>query len=318
MSKYTESNLNSMRKDDLVSTALKLANELEEMNAGPLTADAVKGKLLALKKEGLSVTKNREEKRLEYDLQVRKLESDKLKSLTELELKYKSEESVEAKEIDELFRDIEKRAKSQIEDLSFGLEVAENEANIKLAEITEKVTKAKENLLRVEEESKAKISKVSESYAEKISQLATKHEREMEQKVYDNSKAERDEDLDYFESMSENLGLTAVDTKEYESLVNYKSTDKEEVSKLVSEAVTLESSSIYAKENAKYSKLKTESESEIAILKNDITHLNSNLDNYKERVKELESRLKDVPAQIANAVASAKSEVTVNQDANKK
>lgn len=318
MSKYTEANLNAMRKDDLVSVALKLSNELDEINSGPLTADAVKSKLLALKKEAILSKERREANEQQYLLQVQKLEEESERAKAELELKYKASNGVEEDKLENLFKALEARAKDQEKDLSFGLEEAEVEASIKLSEINKKVSDAEEKLEKAEEESEEGISSLSDEFKAKISKIKTDHAREVEQLTYDNKIALRDKNSKYLNDAAEALGMVVVKSADYTELKEFKAQEEEAVEEAITSAVAKAKSEVYASEGAKLSKTTSDFSSKVALLENDKKHLEASLTNANARINDLEARLKDVPAQIATAVASARSEVTVNQDTNKK
>ena len=69
---------------------------------------------------------------------------------------------------------------------------------------------------------------------------------------------------------------------------------------------------------ADYDKLKSSTDTTIALLENDKQHAQATIESLTARNADLEAQVKAIPAAIATAVGKAKAEVTVNQDAGKK
>lgn len=315
---YTEAQLNSMTKTQIIENTLKLSAKLEQVSSGPVTADVVKSEYLNLKKEGASIAERRQKSTQEHEIALAKIESDNERAIAELELKYQSTSSFEKEELDAAYEELEAKSLKAIEDLSFGLEQAENEANVKLSLINEKAIKAQQEYDELEAslvEKEASLKSAS-SYQNEV--IKANHVRVMEQLDYDNKIALRDENMNFINKAADKLGKIVADKEEFERLSEFVKTDKETIDEIVRVEVSEATSKLHAAKGSEISKMKSEYESKIALLENDKGHLVESNRSQSSRIEALEQRLKDVPSQIAEAVKAAQSSVTVNQDTNKK
>ena len=315
---YTESQLNGLNKGQVVNVALKLAEQLDALSKGPVTADRIKSEFLNLKKQSIDIAERRELAKQQHEETLKAIIADKEKQIKELELKFSSEEGLDAKQLDKLYTELEKKATKAQSDLTFGLEKAENDAKVELDKISIKVEKAKETYAELKEDLEGKTKNLEESYVEQIEEIQTKHTRDLEQISYDQKIALRDKDNKFIESVAKDLKVTLINSEELKELKDFKATDEKEVSKVVEEAVTAAKAAIHASEGSKLSALKNSSDNTIALLENDKKHLESQLKAQEARILDLEARLKEVPTQIKEAVAAAKAEVVTNVDTGKK
>ena len=100
-------------------------------------------------------------------------------------------------------------------------------------------------------------------------------------------------------------------------LMNGIKPELEDITSQLESAASAARSEVYAKEGAKYSTLKSESDSKIALLEQSNKYQVETIASLKETIEGLTAQVKDFPAQLKEAVAAAKADVTINQD-NKK
>lgn len=315
---YTESQLNSMNKGQVVNAALNAISKLEALSKGPLTADMVKAEVLNLKQRATELQHARASAQEAHILAIADLNNAHQKEITALKLKYESQDGLEGKEIDDLYKALEDRAKKAEDDLTFGLEKAENEANIKLAEIKKRVDEAEEKATEAITKSAEKVKKNNELFLDQLDDMETKHQRNVEQKTYEQKKALRDMDMKFVEEAAKEADLVVYEKEYVDGLKDEAAEAIKDTQGKIDKAVKEATSKVYATEGAKFNKLKNESENKIALLENDNKHYQATLTATEKRVMDLESKLALVPSQIKEAVEAAKAAVTVNQDAAKK
>jgi sirohydrochlorin ferrochelatase len=311
----TETQLNSKTKADLISMCLTLQGRLEAASAGPTTPAEIERRNLDLQKQVILVKEAAEKRAADHQERLAQIEADKELALKELDLKYNSTLGVDASQLQAMYDQLEETARKAAEELSFGLKEAEVEAKAKLEEIQEKVKEAEaEAELKTAEARAAVTTAVAESKAT-VENIKTNHKREMEQLAYDNSLAIRDQNLDAATKIAAKYGKVLILTSELTELQEREALEQEEIQGLIDDAVKAKSSEIYATEGAKYGKLRAETEQEIALLKKDKEYLTQEKVQMQARIDALETQVKEHPDKIAAAVAAARSEVVVNQDA---
>jgi hypothetical protein len=315
---YTEAQLNGMTKAQIIEATLKLANKVDSLSSGPVTADTIKAAYLNLKKEGADIAERRQLAQQAHKQALAEIEANKERAIAEMTLKYGASEGENADLWETAYTSLEAKALKAVKDLTFGLEKAENDANVELAKLSEKVEKAQKNYDSLVEDLKAKEAMIVNTYNNDADNRTVAHKRKMEQLVYDNSIALRDGNIEFMEKAASSLGMEMIDQLELKGLKEFEKASEDAVLEIVKVAVAESSAKVYSSEGGKASALKFASDSTIALLENDKSHLIASVASQASRIIELEARLKDVPAQIAAAVQAAQSSVTVNQDAVKK
>lgn len=315
---FTKPQLEAKNKASLVALVMDQDKRIEALSSGPLTADMVKAENLSLKAKVIEIKDARATKKEAHQRALAEIKKDADLKTKELELKYASEDGEDAKELDNLYNSLESRAKKASSDLSFGLEVAENEANIKLSEINQKVEKAQEKFDETIKSLAEQITIAKEKNKDSLVNIKTEHERTVEQTKYENKIALRDLNEAYAYDAAEKLGLEILEKSKYNELKEFKESSEEEVNSKIEEAVKQAKAEVHRTEGAKYSKLESNTASEIALLKNDKAHLTSTNEALQKRIADLEAQVKEFPVKIAEAVGAAKADITVNQDAAKK
>lgn len=315
---YTEAQLNNMTKAQLVDITAKLGDKVEALSAGPVTADTIKAEYLSLKKEGADIAERRQLAKQAHAEAIEKIKADNEKSIKELELKFALNETTPADEIDKAYEDLEAKALKAVKDLSFGLEKAENDAKVELDKLKDKTDKAQAKFDALVADLTQKEKDSTAKYIQDETNKQVAHTRKMEQQEYDNSIALRDNNNNFIKNVAYKLGISLIETEELKELESFKAKEESEVALIVEEAVKTAKYAVYAETNGKSAAAKAAYESEIALLKNDKSHLEATVKSQESRITDLENRLKDVPAQIAEAVKAAQSSVTVNQDSTKK
>lgn len=314
----TEATLNGMNKGQVVATALSLKAQLDTLSSGPITADRIKAEMLNLKREGLEIVERRENAKNELTKALAEIEANKERAIAELQLKFGASDGTDADMLNTVYTDLEAKSVKAIKDLSFGLEKAENDANIEMAKIQEKVDIAQKKYDDLVADTESKANSLRTRFAEEANKTTIEHTRKMDQLSYDQSIALRDENMKFIKSAADNLNFDIVDKAELQNLKDFKAKEETELATILEDAVNAAKSSVYAAEEAKLSALKSQKDTEIALLQNDNKHLQTTITSQAARIADLEARLKDVPTQIAEAVKAAQSSVTVNQDSTKK
>lgn len=314
----TESNLNSKNKAQVIEIALELDHQLAEATSGPLTAADVQKRVLDLKRQAQTVRDDAKRRDQEHKAIIDKIKADKEVQIKKLELEYESTLGVDTKELDKAYTALEERAEKAIKELTHKLEKAEADTSEKLSkiekEISEATQKAKEEIIAWE----TKVEEAKTKAANEISTINTNHERKLEQIKYDNKLAIRDEVLQAAEQIAGSYDKVVVDSADYDELKDFKASDAAKIKAEVETAVKQAKAEVYAEKGAELSKLKSATDSEIALLKNDKAHLTTQVANDAKRIADLEAQIKGFPEAIAKAVEAAKATVNVNQDAGKK
>lgn len=314
---YTKPQLEGLRKDLLVETALELQQQLEAASGKALTPGAVQKRLLDLTEKALVVKADSDREKNLFELKLAEIESEKELSIEKLTLEYKSNLGKSPEELIKAFSDLEDKAEKAIKDLTYGLEVAEIESEEKLAVILEKEKEAK---LKYEEFIAANAEKLAKSTAEtqsKIQAVKDSHDRDLEQLVYDNKIAIRDEKLPVAKKIAELYSQELIDSSSLKDLKEFKKMNEEEVAKLVATSVEDAVSAIKSSSEAKIKAIESATANKIALLENDNRHYQLSIVEKDARIKDVEDRLKLVPAQISAAVEAAKTSTVVNQTAGK-
>lgn len=314
----TEATLNGMNKGQVVATALSLIAKLDTLSSGPITSDRIKAEMLNLKREGLDIVERRENAKNELTKALAEIEANKERAIAELQLKFNANDGVDADALNKSYEDLEAKSIKAIKDLTFGLEKAENDANIEMAKIQEKIDIAQKKYDDLVADTESKANSLRTRFAEEVNKTTIEHTRKMDQLSYDQSIALRDENMKFIKSAADNLNFDIVDKAELQNLKDFKAKEESELATALEDAVKEAKSSVYAAEGAKLNALKSQKDTEIALLQNDNKHLQTTITSQASRIADLEARLKDVPTQIAEAVKAAQSSVTVNQDSTKK
>lgn len=315
---FTESELKNSNKDNLVAKAMQMVKRIADLTSGPITADILKGQHISIKKQAVTIVQERQESMQNYQLQLAQINADKEKTIAKLQLEFKSSESTPAKELEAQYTKLEKDATEAKGDLTFGLEKAENEANIKLAEIAVKVEEAEQDRKDAIDKHQTTVDDLADGLKTWRAVEAQSHARKMEQLAYDNKKALRDENREYADKAAKSFNASIIVTDELDDLKSFKVASEKEIADAIELAVKAGASAIYATEGTKLSKLKNETDSAIALLQNDKAHLIAKVSSDSSRIMDLENQLRMVPDQIAKAVDAAKASIMVNQDAGKK
>lgn len=318
MIKITEQTLNRETKAIVIDIALDLQKKLENASAGELTASDIKRQTLELQRKALSIKDNATKREEEFKLELAKIEADKIKDIKSLELKYASTEGIDAKELIQLFVNLEEQADKTKDNLSFDFEEAELVHKAKLKELEDKfnvlVEEHTATLLKYDDE----VNTAQEKSQKLIKDVTTTHERKLEKLNYDNSLAIRDAMLTTATKIADEHNLLLVDKEEYNSLKEYTITDANKVKELIETAVTKAKSEVYRTEGSKFSALKNNSDMEIALLKGSKESLELRISEYITRIVNLEKQVANIPIQIKEAVAAAKTEVNTNIETSKK
>lgn len=314
---YTKPQFDAMRKDQLVETAVELQSKLDASNSTPLTAATLQKRLLDLTEKSISVKSVSEESARAYNLSVLELEASTNLAKEQLNLEYRSSLGKEAVNLAELFAELENKAELAKKDLTYGLEVAEIEASEKLAVINAKIEEAQLEFDTLTEKLKEESKVLKLSHVKTIESIKEDHSRNLESLEYENKLAIRDEKLPVAEKIAKAFNKELVNSDEYVELVGFKAREEEEVASAISEAVAKAVNANKSTQDQKFRELESTSKNTISLLENDKKHLQSSMIEKDARIKDVEDRLKQVPAQIASAVEAAKSNTTINQSAGK-
>lgn len=313
MSRYTKANLDSMNKGQVVEVALSLAAQVEAASGAPLTSAELEKRLLDLSTLATTVKSNDEKASQAHAERMAKITADYQKEIKTLELQYESSASLSVKDLNDAYNEIKAKAEEAISNLSYGLKEAEIAANGKLEVISSKVEEAEAKYAEVSAGIKEAISNEMAEKVAEISKIKVDHTRKLEQIEYDNGIAIRDVNEKAATKIASTLGKELISSEDLKSLKEERKLSEDEFMEAISSAVSASEAKIYSIEKAKYSKLESESKSTIALLENDKKHLTETVSSQNDRIADLEERLKDVPAQIANAVSAAKANVSVSQ-----
>jgi hypothetical protein len=314
---FTEAQLNSKNKSQLVELAAELQLRLAAYQNGPLSSSQIERALLDLARQAQTVKDNAVKREQEHTKALQELQNQFDLAKRKMELDFVSEEGTEALNLEKLFADLEKRAQVAADDLSFGLKKAEIENQEKIdalnARLDQIVAENEEKIAA----SNARVEETRVKSGEEIAKLALEHSRKMEQTRYDNGIALRDENLKAAEKIATIYEKVLVDAKEYTTLKDFKATEAKDVQAQIEAAVKAAKSEVFASEGSKISSLKAEKDAKIALLEKDVDYLKGTISTQEALIAELKEQIKAFPGQLAKAVEAAKSEVTVNQD-NKK
>lgn len=310
--------IESKNKGQVVDYALDLQKQLEALNSGPMTSDVVKARLLDLKEKTIGINATRATRADELALEMKALDQNHEIAKKTLMFKYAEQDEAKIKEINKLYKDLEAKALETKGDLSFGLEKEENQINIKKAKLQEELDKVISKNEELISTSNEEVNKVKADNKAELEELAVKRTRELEEKAYEHTIAMRDKDSEFIGKLADELGLSLIPKNELETLKSEARESEEDIQNAIDVAVKEAEAKVHRSEGSKYSKLKSETDQQIAILENNIENLTSNNAELKERVKDQDAQIKEFPGKIKDAVQAAQSNVTVTQDANKK
>ena len=314
----TESGLNSKNKGQVVAIALDLSAKLDAMNTTPLTAAQVESMMLNLKKQANEVALKSQLATAAHIQVLAQIEADNKKEVTKLQLDYDASAGVGLKELVALHEELQNKVIAAEGDLTFGLKAKEIQVNEALENIRLDAIKRTDEAADKVEKAEGDFIEVKNQTAALSEELRVKHDRTMEQNKYDNSIAERDQDVVTLKKVADKNELTLITTEEF-SVIEAKAKYNEDlVQKQLTEAVSESRALTMRQEGAKFSQLKNSTDNTIALLTNDNTHMKDQLASADERIEALEERLKQVPSQIKDAVEAAKSTVNNNIESGKK
>lgn len=315
---FTDAQLNQKTKADLAALASDLQIQLASAQSGPLKSSDIEKKLLDLKRQADVVADNAKKRDQDHQIELTKIANAHELAIKKLELEYDSEEGLDAASLSKLYDDLAAKAAKSMDDLSFGLKQAEIETQVKIDALNEKLEAVKATY---EEQSTALDEKLEAAKGKVAAEIATiqlNHTRTIEETQYKNKIALRDENLKAASDIAATQDKVLVDKSELADLKDFKAADEKAVQVLIAAEVKKAQSDVYAQEGGKLSKLKSESDTSIALLTKDKEYLTNSLADANTRIAELTAQIKDFPAQIAKAVEAAKANISVNQDAQKK
>lgn len=315
---YTENQLNGMTKAQIIDVAQKLSTKVETMSGGPVTADSIKAEYLSLKKEGVDIAERRQVSVQNHLEALADIEANKEKAIAELKLKFSFTENLDSDLITSRYEELEKKSLKAIDDLSFGLEKAENDAEVTLKMLREEISRIQEEFEEKEAKLHSEMKIMIERNKADMEAVKLSFSRDLEQLNYSNNLELRNENYTFLKKAASHFKMELISIEDLERHLSFIEADDVKINDLINEAVDQASRKIYSTEGAKASNLKFTSDNKISLLENDRMHLESSIQSQKTRIEELELRLKDVPFQIAEAVKASQSQVTVNQDSSKK
>ncbi len=318
MSALTEAQLNKKSKTDLVTLALDIQEQLESAQSGPLKSSDIEKKLLDLKRQADVVADNAKKRDQEHKTELAKIANAHELAIKKLELDYKSDEGVDAVNLSKTYDDLAAKAKKSMEDLSFGLKKVEIETQEKVDKLNEKLTKVTEQYETEVTAQAEKLEAAKQRTAAEIATIQLNHTRTVEDTQYKNKIALRDENIAAAEQIAATQGKVLIDSTELAELKEFKGADEKTVAAQIAAAVNTAKQEVYASEGGKLSKLKSETETTIALLTKDKEYNTAALADANSRIAELVAQIKEFPTQLAEAVKAAKADITVNQDAQKK
>jgi hypothetical protein len=237
---YTKAQLDSMNKAQLVDLAINLNNQVEASNGKPLSAAELEKRLLDLSEQAISVDKDAQKAKMEFDAKLEDAKLSYQKEIKELELKYDSGKGKSAEELLKIYEELKERAETAKSDLSYGLKQAEIEFKEKLDEIESKLDKARAESAEEVTKLEANLEKIKATTTEEVKSVKLSHERTMEQLDYDFKIAIRDKKLDVANKIAKEYNSEIVNSKELEDLMNSKKAEAEEIEAQIATAVAAE------------------------------------------------------------------------------
>lgn len=336
--------LNSGLKTDYI---LELQEKIDSLSQQDLTPGQVEIQQLQLAKRLQEAKELEDAAKREFELSIKKIEEDAALSRAELELHFQTRKGLAVEELVKESKALEDRVIKGKEELTFGLRKKQAEHNEKIRQLEEEFTKKEEDLnkkflvskekneanLKVVEE-KAKVdqekilatidtlkkdqeqAKITKELA--IQELKEAKAREITKIDYDHKLAIETKDIDTTTKILKGYQKTAIPVIELDELrVKAKDNEKlknEEVDKIKKDA----ESRIYSQEGAKLTKLKAQTDQDIAILNAKNEHLELQVKESKARIDYLEQQISQFPTQLREAVEAAKTPINQFMDSNKK
>lgn len=315
---YSTKQLEGKTKAVLVGLTETLQGQLESLRNAPTTPEQVRATMLNIKRDTALSKERAAANKAAHIERLAEIKVEANHASQKLELEYGSTSDDEAKALIMAFEAIQDKVTKAKADLTFGLEQAQNENDVKINSLNEVIeaakTKYEEDIVSYKEQ----VSEAKQEAVDFFSENKVSHNRKLEQVAYDQKIALRDKDEAFIKDVCKELNLvtmTADDKKGFEAI---KATDQKDIDAQVAAAVTAAKASVHVSEGTKYSSLKSSTDNQAAIDKNNIANYVANAKSDQARIVALEAQLKEVPGQIAKAVEAAKSAVTVTQDAGKK
>lgn len=318
MSKFSQKELNSMNKTSLVELATNQQDQIESMQTGPLTAAQLEKDMLIISRNATKLQENIEKNKLEFQEKMKQMDNDFQLAKQKLELEYSSTEGIEATSANDALNQLLENVEKAKEDLTFGLRKAEVDHKEKIDQLIEEYTSKETELKTKLETLQESYDKLEQSYKEKKEALQQSHERENEDLEYKHTIAIRDKNLDMAEKVAKTYKKVVVDESEFKAASEFKRASTEEFNTAVDEAVKNSSAKIYAETGAKFSSEKASLNNEINILKERNKFYEERMAEYKTQIETMSEQIKNIPAQIANAVEASKSTTVVNNESAKK
>lgn len=325
---YTDSQLKSANKENLLSMAIDLRSRIEAMASQPLTSGAVERRLLDLSEKAIDVKSKDEKRKEDYEIAIKEIEAKRELDLKELELRYNASLGEDVERLNQEYEALEKAVEKAKENLDLGLKKKEIELKEELdvieANFNEQISLAEEKATKAINDSNEKLNKLLEHNAIRVDdsnaqvvKVKIENERTLEQIKYDHSIAIRDKKLETAEKISGEYSKVIVNKDEYEALKAFEKESEEDIIKRIEAADNAAKSAMHAKYGSEIKDIKAKAELELSLKTKDADYLQKALSSAEDLIKDLRVELSKVPDQIKEAVAAAKSEVTVNQD-NKK
>lgn len=325
---YTDSQIKSANKDNLTAMALDMKNTIESLKSQPMTSGAVERRLLDLSEKASTVKAQEEENARQHQVKLKEIENEAELAKKKLELEYDSKRGLSVEQLNEQYKEIDSAVEKAKDNLDLDLKKKEIEFSEKTTALVEKYDALKveleakyETIKEYNETATKKILEIDSLKIEKsnadVARIKIENEREVEELDYDHKIALRDKNLTLAEEIAKQTGNTIIDTKKLQVLESYKEDSEANVTAKIETAVKEAESKLHSRYNGEASKAKSESELKVQLLEKDKQYLTNENNSLKERIDALQAELAKVPGQIKDAVASARSEINVNQD-NKK
>ncbi len=309
--------LNDLTKAGLVELVENLQKENNALSAAPLTSTAVEKMNLSLVKD-IATIKDKAEARKENHLEkLADMAAEHSKAVKELELKYSAGEGLDATDLEETYTRLEARAEKTKENITFGVKQAELESIEKLEEMEAVIVKAEEEVIERVGAANTKALEAEANAKAKIDKFKLVNDRELEDQEYKHTIALRDKDLEAAELIAQEAGKILVLEANWNELTTSREEEikehKGEISKIAS--ASFEKGKIAVTDEVKEELI--ELKGEVALLKNDKKYLTEgNLALIAQNLS-LTEQVKSIPQQIADAVASAKVDVSVDNGKSK-
>lgn len=297
----------SMTKAKMAEIILDLQSQVNASSSTPISSSQLIERKLQLADKTAVVSKEIAEIKATADVEIARIKAE-----AELNM---------SRKMDAIISDYEGIQK----DVANFEKATESEIAVKEAEAVEAIESIELSVKQAKDEAEDKLTSIKATVEAAqlkaktdVIDINTKHEREIDEVRFKNSQAIRDENAEFVVRAADRLNLALIRSEELDEIKETAAKNIDGANEDKEKAVAIATNSVKSKYESQIKDIKHESELTISKLKVSEEVAGARIEGLMRDNAKLQEQVAAIPAVIRDAVAAAKSEVNVSQDAGKK